>query len=95
MRSLELWWTGKEYEEHRAHMAFYTPPLEANPFSEPSLVQRVAAILPGIGNTRSEAVAEHFGSVREMVSADAKVWADVKGVGKITAKKVVAAMEGK
>ena len=65
LRAHELWWTSKEYEQHRAHLGFYCPPvLPTDPFSEPSLVQKVATILPGIGGKKAVGAAEFFGSVR-------------------------------
>lgn len=93
LRTLYWWWTSKEFEAHRAHLAWYQPPVTTEAaFEEPSLVQRVAAVLPGIGAERAMAAAGAFGSVREMVNADAKKWQSVEGIGPKTAKRVVEAM---
>lgn len=93
LRALYWWWTSKEFEEHRAHLDWYRPPttLEAT-FEEPGLVQRIAAILPGIGSDRARAAAGTFGSVREMVNADELAWRGVDGIGPKTAKRVTDAM---
>lgn len=99
LRTLYWWWTAKEYEDHRAHLAWYTPPYTPpNPFVQggPSVAQKVAAALLARGpsvdvnSKRAAAVAAHFGgSVRTMVDADAAAWARVEGIGKGTAEKVV------
>jgi ERCC4-type nuclease len=93
LRGLELWWTAKEWEEHRAHMEMYTPPLDANPFDPPTLACRVAAVLPHIGSVKAERVARHFGSVRKMINASPKEWQEIKGVGKGISEKLIAALE--
>jgi ERCC4-type nuclease len=93
LRALYWWWTSKDFEEHRAHLQWYTPPLtDANPFEEPTLVQKVAAILPGIGAERALAASDAFGSVREMVNADELAWSAIDGIGAKTARKVVEAV---
>lgn len=61
----------------------------------PTFKRRIAAELPGIGLDRSAAVAESFGSVREMVNADEKRWTTISGIGKGIAKKIVDAVSGK
>jgi ERCC4-type nuclease len=60
----------------------------------PSLRRRVASELPGIGFKRSLAVADHFPTVRAMVNAEESDWKGIEGVGKTTAKRVVAALSG-
>jgi ERCC4-type nuclease len=93
LRGLDNWFTSKEWEDHKAHLDWYSPEPEGNPFEGPSLVQRVAAVLPGLGSTRSRNVAKHFSSVRAMLTADEKEWAKVEGVGSKTAKKIVEALK--
>jgi hypothetical protein len=93
LRSLELWWTAKEWESHRAHLDWYVPPAGGNPFEQPRLVQKVAAVLPGIGTVRAGAVAKHFRSVRNMCCNSQSEWATIPGVGKKIAAAVVRAIE--
>lgn len=91
---LNRWWTAKEWEDHRAHLAFdQSSALSA--ISRPSLVRRVAKELPGIGWNRSGDVDRHFSSVVEMVVADRADWEEIPGVGKGIAKAVVEALNGK
>lgn len=93
LRALYWWWTSKEFEAHRAHLDWYTPPVTTEAMLvEPGLVQRVAAVLPGIGAERARAAAEVFTSVRAMVGADEKAWQTVEGVGPKIAKRVVEAV---
>jgi ERCC4-type nuclease len=91
--ALNHWWTQKEWEDHRAHLAFDNSAALAL-ISRPSLVRRVAKELPGIGWGRSGAVARHFRSVVDMVCAPQKEWEDIDGIGKTTASKVVKHLEG-
>jgi len=92
LKALNRWWTEREWEDHRSHMEFYTPPV-GGPFIEPSLTVRVASALPGIGSVKAERVAVHFGSVKKMVLASEKDWAYIEGLGKKSAAKIVAAIE--
>lgn len=96
VRSQYLWWTAREYEEHRAHLDYYRPSLVGGvtPFLPPTLVQKIANCMPGVGGTRSISVAKHFDSVRSMVLADEEEWASIKGIGKKGAKKLVEALGG-
>ena len=90
--SLYHWWTGKAYEEHRAHLALHSPALDAGLLYKPSLKRRIAAELPGIGIEKSGKVADHFSSVRAMLEADAREWATIDGIGKTLAKRITEAL---
>lgn len=92
LRSLWLWWSSKEWQEHRAHLDWFQPPLQVSPFVEPSLVEQVAAVLPGMGATRARAAAEAFPSVRLMLEAPPEDWIAVPGIGRRTAERIVAAL---
>jgi ERCC4-type nuclease len=96
LRSLWVWWTSKEYETHRAHLDYYRPELlgGVTPFEPPTLVQKVAACLPGIAGKRSKAISAHFSSVHDMTCADVEEWGSIPGVGKKGAKKIVDALGG-
>lgn len=90
---LNRWWTGKEWEAHRAHLQFDNSQAIAL-VRRPSLLRCVAKELPGIGMGRSGPVARHFKSVLEMVMADEKEWQGIEGIGKTTAERVVRAITG-
>lgn len=92
--ALYHYWTDKGYEQHRSHLAFKTGVTDKALLVPPSLTRQVAACLPGIGWTRSGTVSEHFGSVVQMVTAPVEEWLTIDGVGKIGAKKIVAALNG-
>ena len=96
IRSQYLWWTAREYEEHRAHLDYHRPESlgGVTPFLPPTLVQKTSAVLPGIGGTLSRSVDAHFASVREMVLADEEEWSKIPKVGKKKAKTIVAALGG-
>jgi ERCC4-type nuclease len=93
--ALYKWWTGKGYDEHRAHQAMYSPVADAGLLYKPSLARRVAAELPGIGIGKSGAVADRFKTVRTMVGASEAEWMDVPGIGKTLARRISEALEGK
>lgn len=94
VRGLYHWWTAKEWSQHRAHLDFYTAPLVGNPFVPPGVVQKVAAMLPGIGPAKSYKVAQHFKTVLDMVQADAAEWQLIPGVGKKGAETLVKTLRG-
>src|SRR5438445_11886132 len=71
---LYSWWTGKDWHEHRSHLAFDQGQIDSAILDKPGLVRRVAASLPGVGWTRSQAVARRFANVVEMVLASEEEW---------------------
>lgn len=87
------WWTAKEWEQHRGHLALYQPP-DAAIFKVPSLVQRVAALLPGIGEDKSVIVDRHFSTVLEMACAARQSWEVIPGIGKTIASRAVVELQG-
>jgi len=95
LASLYLWWTGKAWHEHRAHLALHSPMTEAGLLYKPSLRRRIAAELPGVGVGKSGAVADHFPSVRAMVGAEREEWMQIPGIGKGLATKITAALDDK
>jgi ERCC4-type nuclease len=96
IRGLYNWWTAKEWEKHRAHMEFYTPPPSGgNPFVPPPLVQKVATVLPRIGSTKAARVAREFKSVIDLVNATEVDLQKVKGIGPKDAKTIREAVRRK
>lgn len=89
---LHHWWD-KGWDKHRSHLEFYEPRPTMS-LTKPSLVRRVAKELPGIGWTRSGPVAEFFGTVQNMVTADRFKWMQIDGIGKSIAEGVVRAIRG-
>lgn len=92
--ALYRWWTAKAWDDHHAHQALHHQTLDAGLLYKPSLTRRIAAELPGVGLSRSGAVADHFETVRALVEADAKEWAAIPGIGKGLAKKITEALNG-
>lgn len=90
---INRWWTTKEWEDHRAHLAFDNSQALAL-ISRPSLVRRVAKELPGVGMGRSGPVARRFDSVVDMAMATVDEWQAIEGIGKTTAQRVVRAING-
>lgn len=95
LTTLAHWWTSKDFNEHRSHLSLRTEIADTAQLTQPGLVQRVAATLPGIGMRRSREVAKRFGSVMDLVMADAGEWEAIPGVGKGIAKKVREAITGR
>lgn len=92
LRSQYLWWTAKDWEDHRAHLDFYLPP-PGEQFSEPTVVQRMAMALPGIGAGKAYRVAETFSTPQAMCNAVEEQWRKVEGVGKVMARRLVRACQ--
>jgi len=96
LRAMELWWTTRQWEDHRAHLDWYTPPLQNNPFAgPPSIARRVAALLPGVGNKKSELVAKKFGTIKGLVEAKEAEWLEIPGIGKTLAVKIMKSIREK
>lgn len=95
LRSLNNWWSLKKWEQHRAHLDFYKPEqIGGNPLLPPTLVQKVASMLPGLGSARAYAVSQQFDTVREMMQATATEWEAVDGIGKKGAANLVRVIGG-
>ncbi len=95
VRTLYQWWQ-RGWANHRSHDRTYRKPVKrVDDMTPATLVQRVANELPGIGQVRSAAVAAAFPSVWHMACAPVEEWEQIEGVGKETARKVVAELEGR
>lgn len=84
----------KSPDKHNSLHQIYTLAPPVVQLTRPGLVRRVAKELDGIGWERSGQVAAQFKSVREMVDANQKQWYAIEGIGKKTAEKVVAELQG-
>jgi ERCC4-type nuclease len=90
--ALESWWA-KDWASHGSLHTFHEDRPDAALLIRPSLRRRIAAQLPGVGWQRSKDAASYFKTTRAMVMANPAEWARVEGIGKVTADKVVSAME--
>lgn len=93
-------WLGKE--KHRSGGAVYIAPIRS--LTQPTLIRKIASLLPGVGQERSAAVAAAFGSVWAMIAsafnastdpAELKMWTAIPGIGKTTALRVSEAVRSK
>jgi ERCC4-type nuclease len=82
LRFLWLWWTAKDYDEHKSHLEWYIPPALGTWISPPTPVQQVARVLPGIGSTLCALLSEEFPTPECMMELDPDRWTRVEGVGK-------------
>ncbi len=92
--ALYHWWNDKQFDAHTSHLALHRKHAETVELTKPTLVRRIAAELPGIGWGKSRAVNAHFDTVHEMVMATERDWLAVPGIGKVLAKRIVAALRG-
>lgn len=89
LASLYHWWQ-KPWGKHHAHLSLpsredsHPARIEAM-FRRPSVLRRIASCLPGVGWTRSRAIARRFHSVSAMVDASPTDWLGVEGIGPRTA----------
>lgn len=87
-------WFGKEWREHGSHRVIYSPPPDQVMLYNPSVVRRVAKELPGVGWDRSGAIESRYKSVVDLCCASWKELAQIPGIGEVTAKRVVRALNG-
>lgn len=91
---LYRWWTQKSLDQHRGHQEMYYAPPDRATFIEPSLCQRIAACLPGVGWDRSLALDTHFhGSIRGLLTATAEDLLSVDGIGTKTAQAIFQSLQ--
>lgn len=86
VKELYAFWS-KDYDQHSSIPAnvLYQPSVFSLTKEDPVLarVRRVAvALKAGVGVGRSKAVAQHFGSVYALVTAEGGDWTGIEGVGK-------------
>lgn len=81
------WWNDKTWSQHQSLKVLRKEPPKFS-FYKPTLVQRWAAELPGIGYERSAAVAARFKTGIDLAMATPSEWADIAGIGKGIALKV-------
>lgn len=91
IKDLYHWWTAKAWEEHKSLDVFNNsmPTLQLQP---PTLIQRIAKELPGVGWKRAREAASHFNSIREMIMATEQEWQKLDGVGPKMAERIVEAV---
>ena len=89
------WWQ-KPWAKHQSAYALDTVRVPYDPAmtKAPSMVRLLASQLPGIGWAKSEAVAKHFATPRDMMGAGWRTWAKVEGIGEVGARRIVAALRG-
>lgn len=101
LRVIQAWyrcWTDKDLDKHKSHLGLYAPDLDSTLKVPVSDFRRMAAQIPGIGFTRSEAVADYFSDDPEsMMSAGIEEWAEItslsddgkaRRIGESQAKKI-------
>jgi ERCC4-type nuclease len=86
--SLYHWWQ-TPFEEHGSDVSFWSPVYLTG---RSPLIVRMVAQIDGIGMKRAQLAAQRFGSVFGLVTADEDQWTDIEGIGKPTAKRIVAAL---
>jgi ERCC4-type nuclease len=88
IEALYRFWTDKNQDEHKSHIAIYEP-AHLLPISQ---FRRTVATLPGIGVGLSLRVADRFVSLREAFNAPVAAWTQVDGIGTKTAERIVKAI---
>jgi ERCC4-type nuclease len=90
--SLYRWWTTKDWAGHRSHLALHEADSSVGLWSKPTLAHRVAAQLPGI-DAKAGAVARAFPTVIDIAAATEPQWTAIDGIGKVTARRIMAALQ--
>lgn len=94
------WWS-KEWSDHKTHQTIYAPEGTQPKYNghkplsiwrkDPTLLELWLTQLPGI-DSRAAEIATNFTSAADMAMANKTRWTSIKGVGKETANKIVAAI---
>ncbi len=89
---LYRWWTDVDEDEHKSHLVIYHPP----PLHPVSDFRFTLSTLPGISYRLSAEVEKHFGTdIAIALASPETAWAEVPGIGPITAKKIVRYIRGR
>lgn len=90
LHALYQWWS-KPWEKHTGHLALdeAIPERDAMILTGTTLVQKVAAQLPGVGYTRARAVSKAFPTILSMACAPVQQWRAIPGIGNGIASQVV------
>ena len=76
--ALYRFWTDRDLDEHKSHLAIHAPDMDATLLTEVSDFRRVVAQMPGIGYKTSKAVEAHFDcSFRRLMLAGVDEWAEI------------------
>jgi len=90
---LHRWWS-KPYTAHKGLCQIYKRPPPTVHFVKPSLLRIIASDIPGIGYSRSRAVAEHFKTFDALAEASIEEWMEIEGIGKTLAKSIWRELHG-
>lgn len=100
---LYRFWTDKDLDKHKSHLAIHAPDLDRGLLIPISDFRRIVAQIPGVGYRTSGAVEKHFGgSFRKMMFASVDDWAAItttddsgktKRIGASRAQKIVEALK--
>lgn len=98
--TLYNWWTVKEFDQHRSHIAIHTPMERENGLfdrailTRPTVCRLVAMQLPGVGVEKSREIAAKFRTVEELVMADEADFSTIPGIGKELARRIYGSLRG-
>jgi ERCC4-type nuclease len=82
-------------ENHKSlQKIFSPPPPRVDLMRRPTVEEKVAVQLPGLGWGRGRAAAEHFISIKRLANATPEDWMEIDGIGEKTAVNVVEAING-
>jgi NAD-dependent DNA ligase len=81
---LYSWWS-KPWTDHSKAVYWHEPTLS---LISPSLRQKIASLLPGVGQAKLMEIDREFSSTREMVAADTSRWMNISRVGSKIAEKI-------
>ena len=82
------WWE-KAWEAHTSLSVIHYQGPRYGSAVPVSIMRKIAACLPGVGWELSDRVIKQFATIEDMVTADAKQWTAVSGIGKVTAERII------
>lgn len=87
------WWN-KDWRAHKSCKVIYDPFPARALMLKPSIVQKVANQLPGVGWEKSGAVDTYFDSVFDMCTATPQDWQRLPGIGDVLSGRIVQLLNG-
>lgn len=85
------WWN-KDWSEHHSHLAMHEERSEVASLVRPTVTRKMYAQLPGVGWKKSKALEERFPSMVSLTEALISEIAEVEGIGKVMAERILNAV---
>jgi len=78
LADLYRFWTDVDLDDHKSHLAIYTPDVDHALLTPSSICLTALSVLPGIGNKVAAAADKYFeGDLKRAINAPPHIWAEI------------------